>query len=67
MAERLISVVLALAAIGFGIDSIVNERGSYIFRMFSRRGPHYTGIAAIAEGIAFIAFGCFLIYRVWAK
>lgn len=67
MAERFTSIVVALAAIGLGIDNIVNERGSHIFSMFSRTSPHYTGIAAITEGVVFIAVGCVLIYRVWAK
>jgi hypothetical protein len=67
MAERWISLIVAIAAIGLGVDNIINERGSHIFSMFSRQGPHYTGIAAIAEGIIFIACGCALIYRVWAK
>ena len=67
MAERWTSIIIAIAAIGLGIDNIINERGSHIFRMFGQQGPHYTGIAAIAEGIIFIGFGCVLIYRVWAK
>jgi hypothetical protein len=67
MAERWISIIGAIVAIGLGVDNIINERGSHIFRIFGSRGPHYTGIAAIVEGIVFIGFGCLLIYRVWAK
>jgi hypothetical protein len=37
MAERWISIIIAIAAIGLGIDNIVNERGSHIF---GRLGPH---------------------------
>jgi len=64
MAERWISIIMAIAAIGLGIDNIVNERGSHVF---GRLGPHYTGIAAVVEGAVFIAVGCVLFYRVWAK
>ena len=67
MAERWISIVIGIAAVGLGIDTIVNERGSHIFGAFNRSGPHYTGIADITEGIVFIAFGCFLFCRVWTK
>ena len=64
MIDRWLSIVFAIAAIGFGIDNIINERGSHIL---GRLGPHYTGTAAVVEGIVFIAAGCAVLYRVWAK
>ena len=64
MVDRWFSIIFAIAAVGFGIDNIVNERGSHIL---GRLGPHYTGIAAVLEGVVFIAVGCVLLYRVWVK
>jgi hypothetical protein len=64
MAERWISIIIAIAAIGLGVDNIINNRGSHIFGRF---GPHHTGTAAVVEGIVFIAVGCVLFYRVWTR
>jgi hypothetical protein len=64
MSERWIYAILAIAAIGLGLDSIISERGSHIF---GRIGPRYTGVPAIIEGIVFIAFGCGLFYWAWKK
>jgi hypothetical protein len=64
MTERVITIVVALAAIGLGVDTILTERGSHIF---GRIGPHYEGTAAIVEGVVFILVGIVLLFRVWAK
>jgi hypothetical protein len=64
MSERWISIIVAVAAIGLGIDDVIEQRGSHIL---GHIGPHFTGLVAIVEGVVFIAFGCVLVYRVWTR